>query len=35
MVDLRINETLKTGAVREPHLPGGESVYLFFVFTID
>ena len=21
MVDLRINETLKTGAVRKPHLP--------------
>ena len=34
MADLRINETLQTGAVRKPHLPGGESVYLFLVFTI-
>ena len=35
MVDFRINETLQTGAVRQPHLPGGESVYLFLEFTID
>ena len=34
MADLRSNETLQTGAVRKPHLPGGESVYLFLVFTI-
>ena len=34
MVDLRINEILKTGAVGKPHLPSGESVYLFLVFTI-
>ena len=34
MVDLRISETLQTGAVRKPHLPGGESVYLFLEFTI-
>ena len=36
IVDLRINETLQTGAVRKPHLPntGNESVYLFFEFTI-
>ena len=34
IVDLRINETLQTGAVRKPHLPGGESVYLFLEFTI-
>ena len=25
IVDFRINETLQTGAVRKPHLPGGES----------
>ncbi len=30
MVDLKINETLQSGAVRKPHLPGGESVYLFW-----
>ena len=35
MVDLRINETLQTGAVRKPHLPEGESVYLFLEFTIN
>ena len=35
IVDLRINETLQTGSVREPHLPGDESVYLFFEFTIN
>ena len=35
IVDLRINETLQTGAVRKPHLPGGESVYLFLEFTIN
>ena len=29
IVDLRINETLQTGAVGKPHLPGDESVYLF------
>ena len=34
MVDLRINETLQTGAVRKPHLPGGESVSLFLESTI-
>ena len=34
IVHLRINETLQTGAVRKPHLPGDESVYLFFEFTI-
>ena len=34
LVDLRINETLQTGAVRKPHLPGGASVYLFLEFTI-
>ena len=34
MVDLRINETFQTGAVRKPRLPGGENVYLFLVFTI-
>ena len=34
IVDLRINETLQPGAVRKPHLPGGESVYLFLEFTI-
>ena len=34
IVDLRINETLKTGAVGKAHLPGDESVYLFLVFTI-
>ena len=34
IVDLKINETLQTGAVRKPHLPGGESVYLFLEFTI-
>ena len=33
-MDLRINETLQTGAVRKPHLPGDESVYLFFIFRI-
>ena len=33
LVDLRINETLQTGAVRKPHLPGDESIYLFFEFT--
>ena len=27
IADLRINETLNTGAVRKPHLPGGASVY--------
>ena len=35
IVDLRINKTLKTGAVRKSHLPGGESVYLFLAFTIN
>ena len=35
IVGLRINETLQTGAVRKPHLPGDESVYLFFEFTIN
>ena len=30
----RINETRQTGAVSKPHLPGDESVYLFFEFTI-
>ena len=34
MVDRRINETHQTGAVFQPHLPGGESVYLFLEFTI-
>ena len=34
IVDLRINERLQTGAVRKPHLPGDESVYLFLSFTI-
>ena len=34
IVDFKINETLQTGAVRKPHLPGGESVYLFLEFTI-
>ena len=34
MVDLRINGTLQTGAVRKPHLPGSKSVYLFLEFTI-
>ena len=34
IVDLRMNETLQTGAVRKPHLPGGESVYLFLELTI-
>ena len=29
MVDSRINEILQTGALRKPHLPGGESIYLF------
>ena len=24
-----------TGTVRKPHLPGGESVYLFLEFTIN
>ena len=35
IVNLRINETLQTGAVRKPHLPGEESVYLFLAFTIS
>ena len=35
IVGLRINETLQTGAVRKPHLPGGESAYLFLEFTIN
>ena len=34
MVDIRINQTLQTGAVRKPHLPGGESVSLFLESTI-
>ena len=45
IVDLRINGTLTIGevenlayrgakAVRKPHLPGIESVYLFLEFTI-
>ena len=33
MVDIRINETIQPGAVRKPHLPGDESVYLFLEFT--
>ena len=33
-MDLRINETRQTGAVRKPYLPGCESVYLFLAFTI-
>ena len=35
MVDFRINKTLQTGAIRKPHLPGDESVYLFLEFTIN
>ena len=34
-MDLRINETRQTGAVRKPHLPGYERVYLFLEFTIN
>ena len=34
IVELRINETLQTGAVGKPHLPDGENVYLFLEFTI-
>ena len=34
MVDLRINETLQTGAVGNRTYRGGESVYLFLEFTI-
>ena len=35
MANYRINETLQTGAIRKPNLPGGESVYLFLEFTIN
>ena len=34
IVDPVITYTLSIGAVRKPHLPGVESVYLFFDFTI-
>jgi len=34
IVDPVITYTLNIGAVRKPHLPGVESVYLFFEFTI-
>ena len=35
IVDLRINETLQTGAVKNrTYQVRGESVYLFFEFTI-
>ena len=34
-MDIRINETRQIGAVRKPHLPGNESVYLFLKVTIN
>ena len=34
MVDFRITWTLCIGEVRKPRLPGHESVYVFFAFTI-
>ena len=35
-MDLRINETLQTGAVKNrTYQVRGESVYLFFEFTIE
>ena len=34
IVDSVIIYTLSIGAVRKPHLPGDESVYLFLEFTI-
>ncbi len=34
IVDPVITYTLSIGAVRKPHLPGVESVYLFLEFTI-
>ena len=34
IVDPVITYTPSIGAVRKPHLPGGESVYLFLEFTI-
>ncbi|MYK44521.1 MAG: hypothetical protein F4039_10630 [Gammaproteobacteria bacterium] len=34
IVDSVITYTLSIGAVRKPHLPGSESVHLFFEFTI-
>ena len=34
VVDSVITYTLSIGAVRKPHLPGGESVYLFLEFSI-
>ena len=35
IVDSVITYTLSIGAVRKPHLPGVESVYLFLEFTIN